>query len=1227
MPRLDDAKVKYLESAHNKLQMQLNSLSELPQANEDDPRYVLTRHKMNKAQRMLQEHYDEVRPVGDDGKLTADAPSSLPVKNFKGNVGLTENDYFFEPSVEEVRNRIKTDPALTKRLNLEAWTRELEPERRPDEVPDIMSGMSMGQAPQRSRTHLDTLSADYPEYKAVADEMYNERLADADRRGQKLVRYSKVKLGENPLEYLVGGAEKGFQRVVAPVASTVADTLTMGGGRAKYAQNVREAEARQADGDMAVMPPEIDAEEVERRNPLLANIARYGSYALPANLTNLGTNALLKGMGYGTTQSLLGRGAIGAVAGGTANAAESYVTDINRGIEAGVPDSENFRNAASNVPGNYVWGSAYSAPFEVGANIAKGFRQNIREGASNNDLKTLRNARGDTAILGDNFSGYVAPPEIRQDVTTAAAWRHEGTASDVAARRVAPKIQESLDDQLTEARKKIEAQNEEYFNHPAYQQEESSQEAVDAVIDLASRGWVKGQVNNKLENVDPDKLRDIGDALRGVAQPKAFPNRVKAEEYAKKNGGKLIEGHVAAGLFPSGRVNPKNYVVMVASPMNASSLTELERRIDKALNISDARGHKDDPVYERFQRTIRGVRDRFPAYEDDAGNLVAPPGWEPPPGSSQAPPPKPRRSKRPPPESIIPVDETAVADTQPTPTDPGMPPTPKEPSTIGSEDVRALPPTRPPATDPQGGVQGEPGLFEFTPEKIQQQLGVSPQEAQRIANRLNGRDAEAVQLGSDDFSLQDDVMDPEVAYRGLPGAQRQGDVAPADEIPFDLLDRNQLVLGSGRSLDEVRSSSGPSSGTRDVDNLRQVPWDDVKPEDVLAMPPSTAPEFTPKQPSALEWDDVEPLPSSIPSDDVRALPPSTSPQTRRSITPEDEAAALQDENEWYEGIVRPGAPARSAEAQRMSDLIEQQRGAAAETAPKPGVEEAAKRASHWIDAAFAGGDAPSASARAKMVAQSVAHQIGRALTSDELKEVGKFMVPIAGGAALGDALGEDGDSGAALGAMVGGIAGGGSKKPPSGPQPSLIREKGPNKEDLTGFSALRRRQHLQLEKLQKAGAGLGADSEKSVLRKVLGFNQYSATPENKILLEEARKLGLEEELYRAAATASYQRLKEQGTGGAGGTPGELRGGTRNILSRILGPRIDAFAGMLAGEPTHFDGKQGAFEQGSRELLNISGGRAGARFGNDTNLIRDYINQLLFDAPRNEEEKEQRNGTR
>ncbi len=1182
---LDETDFRILKALNKKQQAKVFGMADVPGTTFEQPEYKKARGNFDETSGWIRDYEDEHRPADEQGKLTADAPSAQPVRNFEPDDFSSKqpSNYFYEPSVDEARHRLETDPDFAKRLGLERYMRELEPQH-PTPIhglPDPAFGQSVHMGVQQPRTHLEGMTSNTPDYKAVADEMWRERSEEGKARGRNLTRYSKVKLGDSPVDYLAGGAEKIWEQVVTPTALEIGDNFTLGTGRAKQAQNRRDAIAARANGEQAVVPPDVDAEAIERQNPFVSQVARYGSYAMPSSPANVGTNIMLDAMSYATTKNPFARGLIGAFAGGTVNAAESYAHDLSRGHEAGVPVEQNLREAANNTPENFATGGLYSLPFEAGAEMSRAFRKSVREAPSNIDLKALRNARGDTAV----GAGYVAPKEIREDIEAAAADRHLGTAGDVAARRVAPQIQESLDTQLAGARKSQGEKNEEYFAHPAYKDRvESSQEAVDAVMELAERGWVEGAISGKRQNVDQKKLRRIGEALHGVHEKKDFVNKVQAEAYAQKHGGKVIDGDMAAAMFPSDKVNPKRYVLIAASPMNASSLTQLERRIDEMLNESNVKGAKEDPVYERFQRSIKDVRDKFPYYVDENDNLVSPPGWQPAPTSSQmpAPPTRSRRaSKRPSQQAPA---TSAAASTQPASTSPGMPPTPKqpseldpgdftldEPSEIGSAEARALPPSTTRGEAPQ---QPPYGQWDF--EEVRRRFpGLSDDEAHKIVNRLNGRDAEAVELGSDEFSPGTESIGPDDIHELPPSTNPGTDPEYTPRQPS--------------ALNPEDYSPEPSS---------------IDTQDVTALPPGTDPEFTPRQPSTLESADIEQLPESIPSEDARALPPETEPHTRRSMAP----PALSDDT--------PLA--------RMAGTVTDE--------ANPAVEEAAKRASHWIDAAFTGSDGPSSSERTKLIAKSVAHQLGRALNSDELKDVGKFVVPLVAGTALGDAVYDE--DGSPLGAMAGGLIGGmgrggrGAHGPPSGKPPSAggkppssgskpgfrprVRELQvtlPDGTIRTGLSALRTQQHEQLSALHEAGAGLGADSDKSVLRKVLGFNQYSGTPEDKLLLEQAKKLGLEDDLFRAAATLSYGRLKERGLGGA--AQGELRGGTRNILSRILGSRAEALTGILAGEPSMYQGKQGSLQKGAREILNIGGGRTGARFGNDTDFIRDYLNQLLF----------------
>lgn len=1205
MPGLDEERLGKLKSAQNTLQMRLNSLTELPKATEDDPAYVLTFHKLNKINKLLQDHYDANRPVDENGKLTEDAQSVQPIRTEpqQPQASFTEavgRNYFFEPSVEEVQHRLRNEPELVDRLDKAkpdlGIRKELEmaqPAYRTFNVGpmDPATGSTMNAGVQPTRMGVDALTSNSSAYKAVSDDMWDERLRDAQAKGINLERYSKVKLDDEPLNFLEGGIQKGIRRVAYPAAMVVGDALTLGTGISKG--NTVKSELRKSIPGFA--EPDIDMEAVERTNPLIANIARIGAYMLPQQPTNALTTAALEAAGHGAMK-FGGRVATTLAAGGLGNAFENLVRNTANG--------QSVAEAGRQIPGDIAWGSALAGAGEALIGPLREYRQNVRESVTDPDRRTLINARGDTAIFGDNLSGYKAPIEMREDIREAGGFRHLGTAGDRAAERVAPKIQKSLDKQLADETARQAAQNKAYFRHPEYSEiEEPGQEAVDAVLELAETGWITGAIDKKPTNVDAATIERVGDAVGRIAQMKPFVNLKQAEQYAQKTGGKVIDGYTAKLMFPNEKMVGRNYAVVVASSMNAESLTALERSIDDVLKMSNKKGMENEPVYGRFQQAIKPVRDRFNLYVDADGNLVSPPQGVPGNGP-QAPTVAPRARRAAPP--------------------PAQPQQPQQPI--------AAPPLAQPQ-QPQQPIAGTGTTINVpvSAAQIQRQTGLPYAQAQALADQMNAATRPPQQLPPPHPQLSEGqesaIASTEPASTSAdptqPGAPVTPQVDPSTLAPEDYyldpstLDPRDYQRAYEPTLEDVKDffpGISPSSAQRVVDRLngRTFATVDLDPNDLRAVPPETAPEYTPKEPSALSWNDVEELPESIQSADVRELPPETEPNTQRSIAPDytyptpdakEWEQSGNDADQWFEGIVRPGAPARSAEAQRVADLVEQQRGSVQQEGPEPSVEEAAGRAAHWLDAIFAGGERPSDSTRAQMIAKSVAHQIGRALTSQEAKDIAKFIIPVAVGSKVGEAIDEEGGGG--VGAMAGGLFSGAIRGKPMGPYPHQPEATLPNGNKVTGFSALRNQQHEALNRLDEAGAGLGADREKNVLRKVLNFNQYSGTPEDKILLEEADRLGLTEDLYRAAATMAYGRLRGQGQGG------KVSGNDRNILVRVFGPRFHALAGMLTGEPSTYGGRQGIPEQGFRELLNLSGGRLGSRFGSENDLIRDYLNQVLL----------------
>lgn len=1135
-----------LKKAHTQLQMRLNSMAEADGASDDDPNYVLLKDKMDRLGTKLERHYSDNRQTDANGRLTADAESTRPIRNEEGK---GPNEFFYEPSVAEVRHRIENDADLRNRLNLNDWVQQFDPSQQvviqgPTD-PTTGSGVNFGVQPPTSR--LDSLrESKDPEstYQRVATEMWNERLADAQQRGANLQRYSKVKLGEDPLAYVTGGAQKVYERGVQPAATAGYDALTLGTMKAS-AQGLEEV-AHMADPNSTYKAPDYEA--VERRNPALANAARVASYMLPTHPTNLAARAAIPAIERGGTAlakrlfpkaveeaAELGR-VIPAVRYGTAAAfggagagAEGVVQDVSQARAEGQGYGDAIQEAANNLPANAFWGGLMSLPFEAAAHVMSNFRQGIQEG--NPDIRALRDAGGETAFIGDNFSGVEAPRDMRRNVTVAAGDRTIGQAEDVYADEIAPKMQQHLDTKARDEYSRAEAENEAYFNHPAYQGTQSSQDAVNAVLDLAKTGWTTGKVSGLRQNVDRDRLRDIGEALEdGVIEWTPYVSKARAEKTAKKIGGTVIDGTTASYLFPGRGIEPNQSIVIVGNDLNAQTLTVLERRIDDVLKKASASGGIRDEVYDRFNQSIKKVRDRFDAWVDDDGNLVAPPGWQPP----SNPPPKAKRSRAP--------------RVKKTPVDEGFPPEPgEEPFPLTSQPAEPF---------PLEHERVEPMLGEATP-------------------RVPGAGAESLrpseyQMEPETIGSGDVRVAPPSTDRGSPPftekfPSTKRSISPdAESEAFSTLKGNSLVLEPHDGNTEPVARQARRSDKRG--NLEKLL--DAELGDDQSLP----------APNAKEW-----------------------------------KASDQEGAQWYDEIVTPGQPARSAEAKRMQDLAEQQRldDPAASTAREPTPEfdrldEAIEYLQPRIELISKHLGPIPENDLLDMLRGSLNTLFKGKVSEEQLKELAKMFGPFAVGAAV-DQMSDEEGSGAAVGAAVGGIMGGGKKGP------RRLTAKLDDGTEVTGFSAMRRLQHERMKRLRDVGAGVSADSDKAVRRKVLNFNQHSGTPEDKMLMEIAKELGLEEQLWKASATNSYGNLRNKGTGGLTLSQEQNGGGFATRLLNLLRGRGDAAMRALSGDPIrpHRSPELGsAAETAMHEILNLSGGRPGARFGDDTKFIRDYLWSLI-----------------
>src|SRR5690606_1529788 len=119
-------------------------------------------------------------------------------------------NYHFEPSVEEVKHVLRTNPGLADKLGMGKWLEVKEPERT-EKVPvgEPATGYVIREnvIPAEYWTDAIDTGRNREAYDAVAEYLWEQAANKAKAEGVPIQRYSKIKLGDQPLDYIVGGAE------------------------------------------------------------------------------------------------------------------------------------------------------------------------------------------------------------------------------------------------------------------------------------------------------------------------------------------------------------------------------------------------------------------------------------------------------------------------------------------------------------------------------------------------------------------------------------------------------------------------------------------------------------------------------------------------------------------------------------------------------------------------------------------------------------------------------------------------------------------------------------------------------------------------------------------------------------------------------------------------------------------------------------------------------------
>ena len=1352
MPIKDKEQYELFKAAEQNLQGRLNSLAERPDMTPDNPEYLKLSGLFDRYSRAINTWEESQRQVDDKGKVIkaptarqTRLPSTFTPEEQQQPKRNGPPDYFYEPTVSEAIGYVKSNPRVLTELGLAEWAPGIARPETAEPVADPGSGAPMGQTVNPEVTFLDALTADSDEYKRIAEHMWGQRVNRARERGESVSRYRDVDLAKNPVDYLHGGAGYFAEKYLTPFAMNAANSMTAGQASRGYdaALDLVEHETSTQDTPLSVWsggagqqhPPtqfEFEQEvtdplsgrsvgsnvvqnrpanvptersaDIESRSPLAYTLGGFYGYGLPGNPINAAQGLVSRGLNYGArsaTENLgksiakdVGRSAL---AGATGNALEGFIQETGDAANRGVNPLDAARQAAGNIPANAAFGAIAGAGGDLVAQGAGGVREVIR--SRNPEIRVLQEAGGDT----NPVFGVTAPPEIHEHIRQSNRPGARGRAEELAAEEIVPQIRKSFEEDTAAERRRIEQQDAEYFSHPDYANiEVSNAPLIDLMLEMAEEGRFRTSYSNQPRQISQEKIRDIAREISTHGELVKVP-KDEARQFANERGGRIINSEIAQELYGEGADWGQHSVgVIVPSKMTARKLHELESHIDGIMEASYGKAkakRSDDPVYRRFNLAAKALRDEFPYYTDEAGNLVSPPGPESAPFA---------------PASDLPQGEGVkvmgkpleVGTVAPQPeAKPGIGPgRPRMPETFDRREPAQRPvpiqpqPTRGVVEPPPRIQEAEPGVGPGQPQldgpfdprsRVQHDPAIQPQGTRSVVEPPKSV-AEA-EMGIGPLSrVASPLTDPfSLTY----------EVVPPQDI--DIMQRPRSVVDRPPRVQEAEPGVGP--GVPDVPSqpfnltheiVRSQAIESLpRPQPVVDRPPNIEPApRTPPMPSGRPLtEEATPLsllsgnklameaPSARPNDgnteplrpndgNTEPTRPANSEQVRNDADWQEQQVLhaaeayengmkpVMDENGAVVGV-QPMKPDEMADQMvlRLAKRIrarkaEEARGKADESLPAPSPREwraADQEGRDFEDAVFSPGrEARAADSdrvakmaehqqameealgqindidrrlgpiepkqKEEMLLDYISRKLGRTVTREDLVKAGI----LAGGAAIAATTdNEDDDAVVAAASLVGGGKGKKGKRPK---QLEATLEDGT---PVKGFSALRRKQHLALKEIEERASRAGADGDKTLTNRAIKYNQPgSVKQENDALFEQAEKLGLGDKLRTTAATNVFRDLRNRsffpdGRGilnyfaDAGGIHAEkmlelLSGAERNPFARNASGPLENLIQMMLADP-------------ARRILNVSGGAAGARHGDDLQDIIEALRQQETEAQRYE----------
>lgn len=553
-----------IQAAIEGLERKLSTLSSDPNASIDDIERINNKIELLSAKISTASTEQPTQP----------APQSPEAKS------QSSSGYWYEPSVDQVKQRLSSDPELSQRLNLTSWTSS------PDQ--------------------LDSVDENSTAYKAVADDLYSST-------GNGATRYKDVSVAKNPFSWAMGG----IQKYAPGIVSNFAKGATVG------LRDPIIASAGLTNPNMSdtvedpTLSPEYQAlakqrgqenvnkvRELDERSGVPGKVAEFAGAMNPFSPGSLMAHGVTDALNY-TGRGVLGKSVSSAAAGTVAANTEGAISDAIEGQEQGKSWGDIAKTALERAPLRTGVGALGGAGFDLvgqaAGKVAKG--RVIRDP----DVKLLREAGGDTHIV----KGVTAPENIQENINKYVEGKtgDVGHAEDIAAAKVAPQIQSSLESQARQQHEAIGKTLQSYLAEPNVKRRTVSvRPAIENMVELATSGTYKGPLTGKVNPTNPNQLKAVQRLINELGESKVV-NADQVGNYAAMDG-VVIDREQAAALGKS--IGANQVMVIVPSKRNAEAVLKMEDRIYDELGFSKNSKGREDPLWRRLNEGFKKVRDQFP---------------------------------------------------------------------------------------------------------------------------------------------------------------------------------------------------------------------------------------------------------------------------------------------------------------------------------------------------------------------------------------------------------------------------------------------------------------------------------------------------------------------------------------------------------------------------------------------------------------------------------------